>query len=471
MNKVGLRKEKSFVRSLSLGAVLMLVMVVYAYGFNVTKVNFETTRSEKRLTQLTRILRALAHPNLFEYEKEELVVTVPVYLPCPKSGLPALDQDHSQPYIILTPACGGAKEIIQVEGFGFWTDVKGPINFIPPSGATLNIGNLTTDSGGYFSARVQLPNRKPVDDAQTIRAIARRNIGTPNFSQVAYSTWEKIVETVFLALLATTLGTFLAIPVSFLAARNLMSTRTNQLTSAALSILGWPLGILIGLQIMRWIRAVVSQFVDRSSIVEGTFGLLSGLLITGVLMRWSLTWQETRKLGMGTRLAQIVTIIAAGVATLFTIHIVSSSFAVSVGTALIEPLGELGFLGNFIVQLGDVVSMVTPLVVYLVCGGFISHFGGRLGQYVSDHMSANLVRLANLIATSLAGACVLSILGALVDWFYQIDDLQTTLWWPAGVGAALGLLLSARASPKDLLPVGSVGYYVTRTILNATRSI
>jgi len=131
----------------------------------------------------------------------------------------------------------------------------------------------------------------------------------------------------------------------------------------------------------------------------------------------------------------------------------------------------LGFLGNFIVQLGDVVSMVTPLVVCLVCGGFISHFGSSLGQYVSDHMSANLVRLVNLIAAALAGACVLSILGALVDWFYEIDDLQTTLWWPAGVGAALGLLLSARAAPKDLLPIGSVGYYVTRTILNATRSI
>ena len=471
MNEVGLRKEKSFVRSLALGAVLLLVMVVYAYGFNVTKVNFETTREEKRLTQLTRILRALAHPDLLEYEKEELVVMVPVYLPCPKSGVPASDQDRSQPYIILTPACGGAKEIIQVEGFGFWTDTKGPINFIPPSGASLNIGNLTTDSDGYFSARVQLPKRNPVNEAQTIRAIARRNIGTPMLSEVAHSTWDKIVETVFLALLATTLGTFLAVPISFLAARNLMSTQKNPLTSVALSTLGWPLGILIGVQIMSWIKVAASQIIDTSSIVEGSLSLLVGMLITGILIRRSLTEQEILKPGMGPGLVRIVTLIAVVIAALFTIHMASSSFSVSVGTALIEPLGALGFLGNFIAQLGDVVSMITPLVVCLVCGGFVSNFGSRLGQYVSDHMSANLIRVVNLVAAALAGACVLSILGALVNWFYDIDDLQTTLWWPAGVGAALGLLLSARLSPKDLLPIGSIGYYVTRTILNATRSI
>ena len=40
--------------------------------------------------------------------------------------------------------------------------------------------------------------------------------------KTANDTWDKIVETVFLALLATVFGTFLAIPLSFIAARNLM---------------------------------------------------------------------------------------------------------------------------------------------------------------------------------------------------------------------------------------------------------
>ena len=80
-----MQREKSLIRSAGFGLAILLGMIVYAYGFNVTKVNFETTRSEKRLTQLSRIMRALAHPTLFVYEKEELEVTAPIYLPCPKN--------------------------------------------------------------------------------------------------------------------------------------------------------------------------------------------------------------------------------------------------------------------------------------------------------------------------------------------------------------------------------------------------
>ncbi|MDP7259954.1 MAG: ABC transporter permease subunit, partial [Anaerolineales bacterium] len=100
-----------------------------------------------------------------------------------------------------------------------------------------------------------------------------------------------------------------------------------------------------------------------------------------------------------------------------------------------------------------------------------SHAGSRVGQSVSDQLPANVVRVANLFSAALAGASVSAILGAGVDWFYQIDDLQKTLWLPGGVGAALGLLLSVRSAPKDPLPIGSVVYYLTRTVLNATRSI
>ncbi len=470
MKKIVVRKKKSLVRSLGFGAAVLLGMIVYAYGFNITKVNFETTRSERRLTQLTRILRALAHPALFEYQKEELVVAAPIYLPCPKSGVPTFDPDRSQPYLVLTPACGGAKEIIQVEGFSFWPNTKGPINFVPPSGASLTIGNLTTDADGYFSARVELPQRRPVDEAQTLRAIARRNIGAPMFSPVAHSTWEKIVETVFLALLATTLGTLLAIPVSFFAARNLMSTQESPLTSVALSVLGWPLGILIGVQAVRWIRAVGAQILDSNALGAGGWGSLIGLLVTWVVVRWAFPRQQTQAPGRALRLARTLALVAGGLAALFAMHMVAS-LALTVGRALVEPLGVFGFLGNFIAQLGDVLIIVSPLVAALVGGGVLSHAGSRVGQSVSDQLPANVVRVANLFSAALAGASVSAILGAGVDWFYQIDDLQKTLWLPGGVGAALGLLLSVRSAPKDPLPIGSVVYYLTRTVLNATRSI
>ena len=62
------KKKPSLQRSLGTALIVLLVVVVFAYGVQVTDVNFETTRSEVRLTQLTRVIRALAQPDLIEYD-------------------------------------------------------------------------------------------------------------------------------------------------------------------------------------------------------------------------------------------------------------------------------------------------------------------------------------------------------------------------------------------------------------------
>ena len=64
-----MEKKPSLLRSFAFWIVVFVILITIAYGFQVTKVNFEETRSEQRLTQLTRIIRALAHPDIIEYEK------------------------------------------------------------------------------------------------------------------------------------------------------------------------------------------------------------------------------------------------------------------------------------------------------------------------------------------------------------------------------------------------------------------
>jgi hypothetical protein len=77
--------KPSIRRSLITGFAVVLAIVVLAYGFQVTKVNFQETRSEQRLTQLTRIIRALAHPEIFEYEQVETPVEAALYLDHPRT--------------------------------------------------------------------------------------------------------------------------------------------------------------------------------------------------------------------------------------------------------------------------------------------------------------------------------------------------------------------------------------------------
>ena len=142
--------------------------------------------------------------------------------------LKVLRQTKSGPYISAQVNCANPGDLIVVEGFNLQANSSGPINFIAfnpeiEEGVKLQIGSFQVDDLGYFSEEVELPNRQPVEQAQSIQATGRVRVGGPRISAAAKVTFEKIVETVFLALLATTFGTLISIPISFFAARNLMS--------------------------------------------------------------------------------------------------------------------------------------------------------------------------------------------------------------------------------------------------------
>jgi len=465
------KTRKSLKRSIGLGCAVLLGLIVYAYGFNVTKVNFEATRSEIRLTQLTRILRALAHPNILEYEKDELHVAVPFYLPCPGEDVPETPLDTSGPYVVLNPPCGEAKEIIEIEGHNFWPNVKGPINFIPPSGAKLTIGNVTTDADGHFSTKVELPNRQPVIEAQTIRTTVRRNVGLPYLSEVALSTWDKIIETVFLALLATTFGTVMAIPVSFVAARNLMSSVRTPLTSIALSLLGWLAGFVLSVPAARWINQIgesLQQQHNNSLVTLG--GVVAGPVVAWVLARWAMPQEEAGQPTSMQRSGRIMATLAAMICVILSLRLLAN-LGMSIGNSLMVHLGSFAFLGNFVSQLGDSLRMILPLVIALAAGGLLGSVGGGIGEFVSNRLATGMAKGINVIAAAIAGAALFASLGALVDWFYQFEDPVLAVWLPVGVGSILGAALALRASPKEALPMGTIAYTITRTILNAIRSI
>ena len=95
----------------------------------------------------------------------------------------------------------------------------------------------------------------------------------------------------------------------------------------------------------------------------------------------------------------------------------------------------------------------------------------KIWSRLNDRLSLKLLKLVNIILTSLAGAVLFVIIGAGINWLYQINDPLKTLYIPLMVGGLLGLILGLIASAKQPLPTGMIIYFITRTILNATRSI
>jgi phosphonate ABC transporter permease subunit PhnE len=463
-----MKNQRSLLRSIGLGLAVVLGLVIYAYGFQVTKVNFSETRSERRLTVLSRILRALAHPDLFEYDVEETIIATPIYLPCPSGEFEIAEPDRSEPYLLTDVPCADAGQVVSIEGYNFPPGARGPVNFVASSGVSLQLSNFIVDENGYFEVDVKLPNRQPVEEAQNIQATARVEIGAPKFTDTAKITWDKIVETVFLALLATTVGTFLAIPISFVAARNLMSELKVPLASVALNLIGFPLGLGIGIYVNQFIRTftvslTASPGMNLASLAVG-IGLVYGIL------RWALPTAEIEPPKPSLRIARLVALIVASLIGFQSMDLFGK-LALTSGQSMIEPLGAFGFLGNFISQIGDVIQMVAPALLALAAGAVLGSTLGGFGQRANDRLPEKTIKVLNLILASLAGALIFILLAALLDWFYQLDDLLLTLWGPGLTGAILGAILALRIKANQALPSGITIYFIMRTILNAIRSI
>lgn len=466
-------KNPSPWKSIQIGLAVLLGLFVYAYGFDVTKVNLEELRSEQRQQSLTRIIQALARPDIIAYDQNQIVVNAPLYVPCPPdnnlSNLPVADT--SDAYMIIEPACANPGETVQVEGFNFLPNSGGPIRFVPgndPSNiVALGRESIKTDGDGHFITSFIIPERIS-DEPQYIRATVSQNTGAPRFTQSAKDTWDKIVETVFMALLATTVGMILAFPLSFMAARNLMKFVRSPLTSVALSVLGWPIGLGLGYYIVN----KVGSF--SISLSENTFinlvSVIAASLIFWFAFRWAMPQEETQVPTLSLRLTRLFVILIALLVAFYGLFQLAG-LATNISLSLEESLGPLSFFSTFLFQLGDILRITTPALGAFAAGGALSSFLAQIGQRTAEKNPPGQVKVINFILAALAGATLFGLIGWLIDWLYKVDRIEYTFWAPIIVGAILGLLLAAFTKPKDTLPTGMVIYSITRTILNALRSV
>ncbi|MDO8755616.1 MAG: hypothetical protein Q7J80_17105, partial [Anaerolineales bacterium] len=412
-------------------------------------------------------------PDIITYDKEEAIVNSPLYVPCPAneslSNFPPTEP--SLAYLVIEPACGNPGETVQVEGFNFPPNITGPIRFVPGidplNVVALGRESIKTDSDGHFTTSFVLPDRIS-DEPQHIRVTISQNVGAPRFSQTAKDTWNKIIETVFMALLATTAGTLLAFPLSFIAARNLMKSVRSPLTSIALSVLGWPIGMSLGYYIVN--RIGIFTIPLSENIFINLVSVVAVPIVFWFAFRWAMPAEEitipTRSLRLIRRFVLFVAILIA-----FYGFFQLAGLATNISLGMEKTLGSLGFLATFLFQVSDILRITTPALGALATGGALASFLGRIGQRTAEKNSTASVKAINFILSALAGATIFGLIGALVEWLYQIGRFEYTFWTPVMTGAGLGLLLAAFTKPKDTLPTGMVIYSITRTILNALRSV
>ncbi|HWQ47082.1 MAG TPA: ABC transporter permease subunit [Longilinea sp.] len=455
-------------RTLITLAVIVFGVIIYAYGFQVTDVNFAETREETRRTQLFRILRALAQPDLFDFEQEELRVEQDFYIPCNNQPITQTEFADGQPSITLSTFCGDEGAFVDITGANFYANTTvSVILFVPSSQVNILLDGYRTDADGSFSGQLQLPERSS-EDAFQIVVSASRNVGLPDLSQNALNTWERIIETVFLAFLATTFGTILSIPLSFLAARNIMGEIKSSLINISLMLILAPIGLYIGSKFANlalWLNNSFQHSLPISILV-----LLIAPFIIFFVIKGSLPQEIEIKPGFKKRVLRLFFIIISSLLAVIWLYDLSALMMVF-GTWVAPQLGDLDFLGNFFTSLGDLIQMMLGLIITLIVGGIFGSIGNKVGQFISQKSPDFIVKILHFVLAIAAGAIIAAIIGSAIDWMYQINNLTRTIIIPAIIGGSVGLLLAIFSHPRKQLALGLVTYYITRTIFNGLRAI
>ncbi len=214
-----MEKFKSLLKSLS---KILTTVVVIAFIF----LSIKVTQPDlgKLITSAPKaksILSQLFSPEILSKEsgKETYYLAIPVPCGSAENGVVA----ESGPRLVVDPACGNAKDKLTLKGYDLPKNADVSLRWILPTGGVLSIRNVKTNANGELTETIELrpitatTNGTPAQIATEITLPAGKLVASGTLKEVL----DTMFVTIFMALIATTLGTIIAIPLSFLAASNI----------------------------------------------------------------------------------------------------------------------------------------------------------------------------------------------------------------------------------------------------------
>lgn len=248
----------------------VLAIAAYVTGYRVTEI--DPVKLVTSLPKSKGILSDLIHPELFTHETEDTTLDIVFPVPC-GSAEPTQSSDTG-PRIVPDVQCADQGDVITVQGHELPADTDVRLRWLLPTGNALFSTLATTDANGDFSAQVEVrPITATADGTPShLQATTSVPVGGLVPSSTLKDVLDNIIVTVFMALLATTAGTLVAAPISFLAARNIMGRN-------------W-----LGTAVYASVRAILNVTRSYESLVLATvfalwvgFGAFAGVLALTVV--------------------------------------------------------------------------------------------------------------------------------------------------------------------------------------------
>ncbi len=219
-------------------SLVVIVALLITYGIGWKEIGVDVNKVVTRFTDMKPVLLDLVHPDVYAFHQTQQVGTANFYTPCGPggSGQPAVPP--GQPELLLEPTCGDAGQPVTIHGLHFTPDEHGTLVWVDPIGNETELRDATTkqfidlvpNASGEFTITIPVPSVIPAGQKITqplqnqVEARFTKSVGNPYPSDIFVLVMQKMVETVALALMATLFSIILAIPLSFLAARNIVGT-------------------------------------------------------------------------------------------------------------------------------------------------------------------------------------------------------------------------------------------------------
>ncbi len=224
------------------GIFFLILVVFFSIGWQIGEIDLVAlvTQADDAGPALGRVLwpwkRAVTYP-------EEIITGITtIQAPCADEAYDPGEPNTDGPYLRSDPVCGNPSEQggesgtnIHLTGFNFVPNTIVEIWWKDPIGNEFRqrqegeYVSLPTDANGEFAVDIIFPYRLLPPSAGegpkiwTVQGRQVASVGKPEASSELKLAVEKIIETIFIGMMATLFGIVLALPVSFLAARNLMS--------------------------------------------------------------------------------------------------------------------------------------------------------------------------------------------------------------------------------------------------------
>ncbi len=221
---------------------VMLFLVYFALGWQIGQIDLVAFFSQ--LPDAGPALAKIAWPwgEAIAYDEEYVTASADVEVPCSENPPPVNQVIPDQPSLIVFPTCGELSEqdgtpgtLLHLQGYNFvpgeeaeimWEDAIGN-QFRQRQGGEYVV--VIPDDEGSFEIEIIMPYRllPPSADQPTyiwvVYALQTAQVGSPHLSDDFKLIVEQMIVTIFIGMMATLFGIVFAVPVSFLAARNLMS--------------------------------------------------------------------------------------------------------------------------------------------------------------------------------------------------------------------------------------------------------